>query len=313
MRHAGNPILTPQQWPYPVGAVFNPAAVRSADGQTILLCRVEDRTGHSHLTAARSTSGLTGWRIDPSPTLAADPDSFPEELWGIEDPRITWLPERNEFAVVYTSYGEHGPAVSLALTQDFQSFRRVGNILPPVDKDAALFPKKVNGRWMMFHRPDTADARKHIWISFSPDLTHWGERALLLPARRGGWWDANKIGLSTPPIETRDGWLIIYHGVRETVSGSIYRLGLALLDLDDPTQCLVRSTHWFMGPAMPEERVGDVGNVVFPCGHTICDDGDTIRLYYGMADSAIGVASGSIKQMMEWLRNHAQSPSYGAD
>src|ERR1700752_4375789 len=119
LRHPGNPILTSKDWPYPINSVFNAGATLLADGSTLLLCRVEDRRGLSHLCAARSVNGVAGWRIDPTPTLMPNPDEYPEELWGIEDPRITYVPELQQFAVAYTSYSKGGPGVSLALTKDF--------------------------------------------------------------------------------------------------------------------------------------------------------------------------------------------------
>jgi predicted GH43/DUF377 family glycosyl hydrolase len=124
---------------------------------------------------------------------------------------------------------------------------------------------------------------------------------MILQARRGGWWDANKIGLSAPPIETPQGWLMIYHGVRQTASGSLYRLGLALFDLQMPEKCLRRSDHWIFSPEASYERQGDVGNVVFPCGCTIAPDGDTLNLYYGAADTCVALATGSIRRMLTWL------------
>jgi predicted GH43/DUF377 family glycosyl hydrolase len=303
--------LTVSDWPYDAAAVFNPGAVRLDDGETLLLCRVEERTGFSHLTVARSKDGISDWRIEPQPSLERDAVNYPEECWGIEDPRIIYLPERNEYAIVYVCYGQHGPGVSIALTTDFRSYRRLGNVLPPEDKDAALFPRQFDGRWVMVHRPVCVEDAKQIWVSYSRDLEHWGERTLLLQASKGGWWDANKIGLSTPMLETPDGWLMIYHGVRQTVSGSIYRLGLALLALDDPSQCLLRSSQWFMGPDDRSERLGDVGNVVFPCGWTLADDGDTLRIYYGMADTCIGLAEGRVSELMDWLRRHNRSAQDG--
>jgi predicted GH43/DUF377 family glycosyl hydrolase len=299
-RYSGNPILSGQDWPYPVNSVFNAGAVRLSDGDTLLLCRVEDRSGLSHLCAARSENGINGWRIDPQPTLMANPKEFPEEIWGIEDPRITYVPELEQYAVAYTSFARGGPGVSLALTKDFRSFERLGVIMQPEDKDAALLPRKIGGYWAMIHRPMTTTGA-HMWISYSPDLRHWGSHKIMLQARRGGWWDANKIGLCSPPIETPKGWLVIYHGVRNTASGSIYRLGLALFDLNRPETCLQRGDSWIFGPEAPYERVGDVRDVVFPCGQTIAADGDTISLYYGAADSSIALATASICSLLSWL------------
>jgi predicted GH43/DUF377 family glycosyl hydrolase len=305
-RYGQNPILSREHWPYPINSVFNAGAVRLADGDTLLLCRVEDRRGLSHLCAARSANGIDGWRIDQGPTLAANPREYPEEIWGIEDPRITYVPELEQYAVAYTSFARGGPGVSLALTKDFRSFERFGVIMPPEDKDAALLPRRINGYWAMIHRPVTT-LGAHMWISYSPDLRHWGSHKIILEARRGGWWDANKIGLCSPPIETSKGWLTIYHGVRNTASGSIYRLGLALFDLERPDVCLQRGDSWMFGPEAPYERTGDVNDVVFPCGQTIGADGDTINLYYGAADSCMAMATGSIRVLLAWLEKNSNA------
>jgi predicted GH43/DUF377 family glycosyl hydrolase len=299
-RHRGNPLLTAADWPYAINTVFNAGATLLTDGTTLLLCRIEDRRGHSHLSAARSRNGVDGWEIDPKPTLVPDPQGHPEDLWGIEDPRITFVPELKKYAVAYTSYSRGGPGVSLALTEDFRSFERLGCIMSPEDKDAALLPHRIGGNWALIHRPVTAYGA-HIWISYSPDLRHWGSHKMILQARRGGWWDANKIGLSPPPIETPKGWLVIYHGVRQTPSGCLYRLGLALFDLTMPEKCLLRGESWIFGPEELYEREGDVGNVVFPCGYTIAPDGDTLNLYYGAADSCVALATGSVRHMLDWL------------
>ncbi len=304
-RHSGNPILTADDWSYPINTVFNPAATILADGTTLLLCRVEDRRGHSHLCVARSANGIDGWEIDAENRLMPAPETYHEELWGIEDPRITFLPERNEYAVVYTSYSLAGAGVSLALTPDFTQYQRIGEIMPPWDKDAALLPRRINGLWMLVHRPTVnGTLGSHIWLSSSPDLQHWGSHKLILHARLGSWWDANKIGLSPPLIETEQGWLMLYHGVKETASGCIYRLGMALFDSEDPTHCLLRGDEWVFGPEEIYELSGDVSDVVFPCGYTVGSDGDTLNLYYGGADSCIALVQGSIKELLAWLKEH---------
>jgi len=306
-RHRGNPILTASDWPYPVHTVFNPGATRLADGTTLLLCRVEDRRGHSHLCAARSANGIDGWQIDQQPTMPADPEHRPEELWGIEDPRISYLPELKRYAVVYTSYAAGGPGVSLALTEDFRSFERFGVVMQPEDKDAALLPHRIGSSWAMIHRP-VGPTAAHIWIAYSSDLRHWGSHKVILEARRGAWWDANKIGLSPPLIETPEGWLMIYHGVRSTPAGCLYRLGLALFDLETPERCLLRGDTWVFGPEAPYERTGDVGNVAFPCGVTVGDDGDSLHMYYGGADSCVALASSSIRLLIDWLHIYGRPP-----
>ncbi len=304
VRHPDNPLLIAEDWPYSVNTVFNAGAVRLPDGETLLLCRVEDRSGISHLSAARSLDGVKDWRIDPEPTLEPEPEHYPEEQWGVEDPRMVWIPELKEYAVTYTCYSRSGPGVSLALTKDFRTFERVGEVMPPEDKDAALLPRRIDGRWAMIHRAGGS----HIWLSHSPDLRHWGDHRLVLRARRGPRWDANKIGLGPPPIETDEGWLMLYHGVRQTVAGAIYRLGIALLDRDQPRKCLLRSNEWVFGPEAEYERTGDVEQVVFPCGAVLEDDGDTLHLYYGAADTCIARATGSVQELIGWLKAHGSPP-----
>jgi predicted GH43/DUF377 family glycosyl hydrolase len=303
-RNKNNPILKANDWPYPINSVFNAGATLLSDGTTLLLCRVEDRRGLSHFCAARSVNGVDGWVIDAQPTLLPDPDNFPGELWGIEDPRITFVDELKKYVIVYTAFTRDGPGVALALTEDFKTFERYGVIMSPEDKDAALLPHRIDGKWAMIHRPVSAP-RAHMWISFSPDLKNWGNHMLMMDARKGAWWDANKIGLSPPPIETHEGWFVIYHGVKQSCAGCIYRLGFALFDLKKPELLIKRGSEWIFAPEEPYEKHGDVGNVVFPCGYTIAPDGDTINIYYGAADTSIALATGSIKEMLRWLDQHS--------
>ena len=304
-----NPILTAQDWPYPAHTVFNAGACQAGD-ETILLVRVEDRRGHSHLTVARSNDGVSNWEIDTKPSFAPAPEDFPEEAWGVEDPRLTWMADRGAWVIAYTAYSSSGPLVSLAETKDFRSFTRLGPVMPPEDKDAAVFPRKFGNRYAMIHRPVSAGSSgAHIWLSFSPDLRHWGDHHVLLHARRGAWWDANKIGLSPPPLETAAGWLILYHGVRHTPGGCLYRLGLALLDLEDPCRVLRRSDEWMFAPEMPYERQGDVNGVVFPCGWILDAKQDRIRIYYGGADSCLALATAKLSDVLEYLRTCPAPPS----
>jgi predicted GH43/DUF377 family glycosyl hydrolase len=307
LRDPDNPIVRAADLPYRASTVFNAAAFRLGT-ETGLLLRVEDLRGLSHLTAARSHDGRTGWRFDSQPTLECDPEHHPEEVWGIEDPRATWLPEREEWGIAYTAYSRRGPLISLAMTRDFREFTRLGPAMPPEDKDAALFPRRFGGRWALIHRPVPVNGPAHIWMSYSPDLRHWGDHSLLLPAREGAWWDAGKIGLGPPPLETAEGWLILYNGIRRTVSGSLYRLGLALLDLEDPRIVLNRTDEWIFGPAEPYERVGDVAGVVFPCGWVDAPERDELRLYYGVADSAIALATARLSDVVAFVRSCPRPP-----
>ncbi len=295
-RFEGNPILSPTDWPYPANAVFNPAAV-SLNSHTLVLARVEDRRGFSHLTAARSEDGLTNWQIDPEPLLSPDPDAH-EERWGLEDARIVRMADSGEFAITCVSFSVGGPLVSLIMTEDFKTFKRMGTPFPPEDKDACLFPRLFNGLYAMIHRP-IIRGQAHIWISFSPDLHYWGEHQILIPVR-DGWWDCHRVGLATQPIETDAGWLIIYHGVRVTPAGQVYRVGLALLDLNDPRKLIRRCDEWVFAPCMPYELTGDVPGVVFPTGAVVDKKTNQLRLYYGAADTCIAVAIADLDAVLEY-------------
>lgn len=302
-RYEGNPILTAAAWPHTVNAVFNPG-VAEFEGETLLLARVEDRTGISHLAVARSADGLTDWIIDDDRDMIPELESHAERF-GIEDGRITQVGDA--YLIAYTGYSGGGPLVCLASTRDFRSYERRGVLMPPEDKDAALFSHQFEGRWALIHRPVSATPRHaaHIWLSWSPDLRHWGDHTVLLRAREGSWWDAHKVGLCAPPLETSQGWLLLYHGVHTTAAGSIYRLGLALLDLAQPERVLARSSEWLFGPDAPYERIGDVDQVVFSCGWRLLDDGDTLRMYYGAADTSICVATASLSALLDWLAGHS--------
>ena len=296
-RFDGNPILRPEDFPDNASAVFNPAAT-VVDGETLLLVRVEHRNGMSSLAVATSANGVTDWKVDPARGLRPELDSY-EEKFGVEDPRITQV--GSDFYVVYTGYCADGPAVCIAKTKDFSTWERLGVVMRPDDKDAALFPVRFGDRWAMLHRPGTARG-SHIWLSYSPDLRHWGDPRVVMSARKNGWWDNHKVGLGPPPLLTKDGWLACYHGVRSTAAGLIYRAGLALLDKEDPGKVLARGDEWLLSPREPYERQGDVGQVVFPCGWILRDDGDTLHLYYGGADTVIAGAEASLSELLAYLQ-----------
>jgi predicted GH43/DUF377 family glycosyl hydrolase len=297
-RHPGNPLLSPERWPYSINAVMNAGATRVGD-ETVLLCRVEDRRGFSHLTCARSRDGASNWVVDEQPSMAYDGER-PEEEWGLEDPRVTYVEELGRWIVAYTAFGRGGPGVSLAQTGDFRTFERLGTTMPPENKNAALLPRRIGDDWVLFHRP-TSTSGADVWLSRSSDLEHWRSPELVLSRREGGWWDSARVGMGPPPLETEHGWLVVYHGVRQTVSGGLYRAGLALLDLEQPSVVLRRSEEWVLGPGADYEVSGDVPNVVFPCGLVHHPDSDKLFLYYGAADTRIGLATASRADVLEYL------------
>jgi predicted GH43/DUF377 family glycosyl hydrolase len=301
-RHTCNPILTAEDWPYLANAVFNPAAAR-IDETTILLARVEDLRGISHLTVARSVNGFDNWSVAAEPFLAPDPE-IESEMWGFEDARAVWVEELNRFVITCTAYGPAGPAVYLATTEDFSSVERHGIVMSPEDKNAAILPERVDGKWILFHRPVNGYGVTHpgISLSRSSDLITWSPPEIVLEPRAGAWWDSLRVGIGPPLLKTEHGWLLIYHGVKETVAGGLYRVGAALLDLEHPSRVIGRSPGWILGPSEPYERAGDVPNAVFPCGLIHDRATDQLRLYYGAADTSICVATAVLDEVLEAVR-----------
>jgi predicted GH43/DUF377 family glycosyl hydrolase len=248
--------------------------------------------------------------VDETPLLAPDPE-LPHEAWGLEDPRITWVEDLGSWVIAYTSFGPGGPGLSLATTQDFHTVHRLGMVRAPEDKNGALLPRRINGEYVLLHRPVTVITRRaDIWLSRSADLHSWAAPEPVLAARPGGWWDSARIGIGPPPIETAEGWLLIYHGVRLTAAGALYRAGLALLDLEDPTQVRRRCAEWVLGPREEYELMGDVPGVVFPCGLIHRSDSDELRLYYGAADSCVALATASLSEVLAFVMEHGEEESH---
>jgi predicted GH43/DUF377 family glycosyl hydrolase len=305
-RYEGNPILTAQDFPRPVNSVFNAGAAKHGD-EYILLNRVEGLDGTSCLWVARSRDGLH-FTPDPEPAMvrATEGHYATYEEYGIEDPRITKMDD--VYYITYTCYSRYAPCVGLARTRDFHTFERMGIIALPQNKDVVLFPEKVGGRYARLDRPSIVvgkcEVSGDIWLSYSPDLLHWGDpRPVMRP--RPGRWDSKKIGAGAPPIKTERGWLEIYHGVRKTGSGVLYRLGAVLLDLEDPSRVVGRTAGHILSPTTTEDFLGDVMNVVFTCGVILEDDGE-LKVYYGAADQVMCLATASMDDLIALcLEGHA--------
>jgi predicted GH43/DUF377 family glycosyl hydrolase len=296
-RSTQNPLVRVQDLPFQAAAVLNPGATE-CDGETILLLRVEDVRGYSRIHVARSRDGVTGWRIEREPLLKYGLPEFPYEAWGCEDARVTYAAEDKRWYITYVGYSSMGARVRLASTQDFVQAERIGGLGSTNDKDAALFPKRVNGRWAVVHRPE-AGGREHIWISFSEDMVHWGETQCLMLEGAGPAWDRLRIGAGPPPIETTAGWLLIYHGVKAYGGRLVYRAGAALLDKDKPQRLLARSPGWVFQAEAPYELTGLVGHVVFPAGAIV--RGEDVWMYYGAADMCVCLATAKITELLNLL------------
>ncbi len=293
-RWEGNPILTADDIPFPCNTVFNGAPVKVGD-EYLLLLRVEGKEGYSVLALARSVDGLH-FEVESEPVFwpAGGGPFRSAEARGVEDPRITLLD--GKYYVSYTAVGDCGPRIALAETKDFQTFRRIALISEPGNKDCVLFPRRIGGRYARFDRP-YGHGVGNIWISYSKDLVSWGDSRVVIPVR-SGFWDSDRVGASTVPIETEHGWFEIYHGVKMTSSGPIYRLGVALLDLEDPSKILCRADIPILTPRESYERIGDVPNVVFASGAILEPDGE-IKVYYGAADTSICVATARFDELIE--------------
>ena len=264
-------------------------------------CSRGSRTAEESLTSrsrAPRTASTAG-RSSPSPCW--HPATRPSEQWGFEDPRVVWVDELGRWVITCTAYGPAGPAVFLATTEHFDTVERYGIVRQPEDKNAALLP--LPSRRTLDTPPPPQDryggARGEILLSRSDDLVNWSAPEQVLQPRAGAWWDSLRIGIGPPPLRTEHGWLLLYHGVKDTVGGDIYRVGLALLDLNEPTRVLRRLPNWIFAPLAPYERTGDVPNVVFPCGLVHDSGSDEVRLYYGAADSSICVATARLHDLVE--------------
>ena len=217
------------------------------------------------------------------------------------DPRITKLGDT--YYVTWCNADAHGPAIGLAATKDFRTFRQMENPLPSANRNCVIFPRKIRGKYAILHRPSD---RGHtpfgdVFYAESPDLTHWGHHRFVFGPRGG--WQSTKVGPGPAPIETKDGWLLIYHGVWTSCNGYLYYVGGALLDLERPWQVRYRSRDYLLAPSEAYERVGDVPNVVFPSSMVVL--GDSLRLYYGCADTCISVAEAKIADVVKFVKTHS--------
>lgn len=310
-RYRGNPVLAPlADSAWESRAVLNPAAWLDG-GRVHLLYRAIEGGGRyvSRLGYARSDDGFRFERVLREPVL--EPGE-PYDRWAVEDPRITAID--GEVYVTYVAVDvpplTRGKLsrTALASTRDFRSFRKLGLISPRTDlddRDTVLFPARFGGEYAMLHRPQQVEPSgayqewgtgrpSSIWLAFSPTLTSWGMGAPLLRPEQP--WEARKVGTGPPPLRTERGWLLIYHGVD---AGSVYRVGLALLDLDDPRRVLARLPYPVLEPEQPYETTGDVPNVVFPCGAVIM--GSRLLVYYGGADTVCAVASAALGDVLNHL------------
>jgi predicted GH43/DUF377 family glycosyl hydrolase len=294
-RYEGNPILTKYDVPYPVETVHNAGATKHG-GRYVLLFRSHLRNGRSIIGIAWSDDGYK-FQVKSKPFMVPPTDGvFAEyEEYGIEDPRICSM--GGEHYITYSAYSRHGVRIGLAKTHDFTAVERVSLISQPDMRNVVIFPEIFDGRYARLDRPHSEINPWSIWLSWSPDLIHWGESTVAIKPLVYHW-DEAKVGPGATPIATANGWLNIYHGVFDTMDGAVYRVGVALHALDDPANVLGVADEWILAPEDPWELTGYVHNVVFCCGAVPEEDG-TVKLYWGGADSVICAGTAQVQELVD--------------
>jgi predicted GH43/DUF377 family glycosyl hydrolase len=303
-RYEKNPILTKDDIPYQVETVHN-AGVTKYKNQYIMLFRSHLRTGRSIIGLAESQDGYNFTaRKEPFIIPSQKPFFKDYEAFGVEDPRITKI--NDIYYITYSAYSKFGVRIGLAKTPDFQTIERIAFITQADYRNTVLFPEKISGNYVKLDRPHSDISPWSIWISYSPDLIHWGNsKVIMKPVMYH--WDEMKIGAGAPPIKTDRGWLNIYHGVFPTMDGSIYRLGVALHDLNDPSKLLGVSDEWILQPEDPWEVTGYVHNVVFTCGAVPEPNGE-LKLYWGGADTVMCMGTAKIEKLVDLCLEKPRAP-----
>jgi beta-1,4-mannooligosaccharide/beta-1,4-mannosyl-N-acetylglucosamine phosphorylase len=297
-RSARNPII-PRNLIPSSNSIFNSAVV-PFKGEFAGVFRCDDKRRVMNIFRGFSKDGLN-WNIDHNPIVWQFTDPEIGALQYRYDPRVVWLEDR--YYVTWCN-GYHGPTIGVGYTFDFQTFHQVENAFLPFNRNGVLFPRKINGKYAMFSRPSDNGHTPFgdIYYSESPDMTHWGcHRYVMGP----GTWSPTKVGAGPIPIETSEGWLLIYHGVLTSCNGYVYSMSAALLDLEKPWKVIHRAAPYLMSPQMLYECVGDVPNVVFPCAALVDGDSGRLALYYGAADTVTALAFGKVSDLVDWVKAEA--------
>ena len=303
-RYKNNPILTTEDVPYPVATVHNAGVVKFED-KYMMIFRSHKLNGRSILGLAESDDGFN-FNVKKEPFMVpAEERAFKEyEEFGVEDPRIIFF--EDEYLITYSAYSRHGVRIGLAKTRDFITVERISLITEADYRNVVIFPEKFDGLYARLDRPHSEISPWSIWISYSPDLIYRGESKLIMKPVQYHW-DEMKIGPGAPPIKTNRGWLNIYHGVFPTMDGSVYRLGVALHDLKDPSRIIAVGDEWILQPEETYEITGYVHNVVFSCGAIPEDDG-SVKIYWGGADKVMCVGTARLDDLVDHCLEHARNP-----
>ncbi len=306
-RFTGNPVIPRDLLPTS-NSIFNSAVVPFGDSFAGVF-RCDDTCRRMNIFRGFSKDAIN-WEIDPEPIkMIPEGDEADKEHISSDyryDPRVTWIEDR--YWITWCN-GYHGPTIGAAYTFDFETFHQVENAFLPFNRNGVMFPRKINGKFAMLSRPsDTGHTPfGDIFYSASPDMVYWGKhRHVMAPAPfEESAWQCTKIGAGPIPIETKEGWLLIYHGVLTSCNGYVYSMGAALLDLDEPWKVLYRSRPYLISPQTEYECMGDVPNVCFPCAALTDADTGRIAVYYGCADTVTGLAFTQVDELLDWLKKNS--------
>jgi len=298
-RSEKNPIVTRDAVP-DTNSIFNSAVVPFENGFAGIF-RCDNTARDMQLHAGRSKDGIN-WEIEPKRIqFRCEDDEIGNFVYGY-DPRVCWLEDR--YYITWCNY-YHGPTIGVGYTYNFKTFYQMENAFLPYNRNGVLFPRKINGKFAVLSRPSD---RGHtpfgdIFYSESPDLIYWGHHRHVMSPTEG--WQATKIGAGPIPIETREGWLLIYHGVLTSCNGFVYSMGAALLDIDKPWKVIYRTEPYILSPQTLYECVGDVPNVVFPVA-ALCDvPTGRIAIYYGAADTVVCLAFTQVDDLIDFVKSNS--------
>lgn len=301
-RYDGNPIIPRDAIPTS-NSIFNSAVV-PFEGKFAGVFRCDSLGVSMDIYAGFSDDGIH-WNINSEPIVFEGEDKEITRREYRYDPRVCFIEDR--YYITWCN-GYHGPTIGIGYTFDFKRFYQLENAFLPYNRNGVLFPRKINGRFVMLSRPsDTGHTPfGDIFCSQSPDLEYWGHHRFVMGTCPGdaSAWQATKIGPGPCPIETDEGWLLIYHGVLNTCNGFVYRMGCAILDIDEPWKVKYRSKFYILAPDRDYERSGDVPNVVFPCAALTDAATGRIAIYYGCADTVTGLAFTTVDELVKWTKEH---------
>lgn len=300
-RYSQNPIIGRYEIPSS-NSIFNSAVVPFGDGFAGVF-RCDNKAVQMNIFAGFSKDGIH-WEIEHSLIEMQAGNTRMIESDYKYDPRVTFIEDR--YWVSWCN-GYHGPTIGLAYTFDFKEFFQCENAFLPFNRNGVLFPERIDGLYAMLSRPSDNGHTPFgdIYISYSPDMKYWGEHRCVMkvsPFEQSAW-QCTKIGAGSVPIRTDEGWLIFYHGVINTCNGFRYSMGSAVLDLEDPSRVLSRTQPYLLAPAADYELAGDVPNVLFPTA-ALCD-GDRVAIYYGAADTVVGLAFGKLQEILDFTRSNS--------